>query len=70
MAQEQQDDPHMEALVAAVMAAHGARIPAEHVEKIRESVKGLRGAVAAMNAYPLINADEPDPIFAAYRSNG
>ena len=70
MTQEQQDDLHMEALVAAVMAAHGVRIPAEHAEKIRESVKGLRGAVAAMNAYPLTNADEPDPIFAAYRSDG
>jgi hypothetical protein len=70
MTQPSPDEPHVEALVAAVMAAHGAHIPAEQTDKIRESVKGLRAAVAALDAYHLTNADEPDPIFAAYRSDG
>ncbi len=70
MSQPSPDEPHVEALVAAVMAAHGAHIPAEHTDKIRDSIKSLRAAVAALDGYPLTNADEPDPIFAAYRAEG
>jgi hypothetical protein len=58
-------DDHLEALVAFVLARHGERIPAEQRERLRESVRGLREAAAALDAHPLTNADEPDAIFGA-----
>lgn len=66
MAEETQD-PKLEALVAAVQAVYGGRISEEQMARVRDGVKGLREAAAALYAYPLTNADEPDPIFAAYR---
>ena len=58
----------LEALLASVAAVHGERIGPERMERVRESIKGLRTAAEALAAYPLTNADEPDPIFAAYRA--
>ncbi len=66
MAEETQD-ARVEALIAVVRAVYGERISEEQMERVRDGVKGLRDVAAALYAYPLTNADEPDPIFAAYR---
>lgn len=64
---EEMRDAHLEALVASITAAYGGRISQEQMQRVRDGVQGLREAAAALYAYPLTNADEPDPIFAAYR---
>ncbi len=37
-------------------------------ERLQTSIGHMQAASAAMHAYPLTNADEPDPIFAAFRA--
>lgn len=67
---EQPEDVQIEALIAAVRAAHADRIPPGAEQRLHDSVSGLRVAVAALDAYPLTNADEPGTLFAAYRREG
>ena len=38
-------------------------------ERVRTAIGAMQQAAAAMYAYPLTNADEPAPIFMAYRSD-
>ncbi len=69
MADEQarDDDVIVEALTAVVQARYGGRLDAGQAGRVPEIVRGLREAVASLMAYPLVNADEPDPVFGAYR---
>ena len=64
------DEPLVDALLGVVIARYGGRIGPEQIGRLRESVRGLREAAAALYAYPLTNADEPDQVFAAYRGEG
>ncbi len=41
----------------------------EELTRIRKSLVASQAMAAAMQAYPLSNADEPDPIFVAYRAD-
>ena len=65
---EPADDARVEALVAAVKAAHGDHIGPEQEERLRAQVRSLCAMAESLAAYPLTNADEPDVIFAAYRA--
>jgi len=59
-------DAIAEALLDLVQKTHGP-LEGEELERVRGTLDGLRRASQAMAAYPLTNADEPDPIFAALR---
>jgi hypothetical protein len=67
MTAERQDEQQLEVWLALVTARYGDRIPVAELERVRESVRGLRAAAAALAAFPLTNADEPDVLFRAYR---
>lgn len=41
----------------------------EEQERVRTVITALQQASAALAAYPLTNADEPDPIFSVYRAD-
>jgi hypothetical protein len=58
-------DARVEAMIGLVTARYGDRITPEQMERVREGVKGLSDAMAALYAYPLTNADEPDATFFA-----
>ena len=57
----------LDAAIAAISTRHGDRIDPEARAKAREVVTGIHAAVAALDAYPLTNADEPDPVFTAFQ---
>ena len=61
------DEPLVDALMGAVLVAHGDRIPEHQRDRVRESIRNLREVAATLAKYPLTNADEPEPFFAAYR---
>lgn len=65
MTTEPAEDARLEAMIGLVTARYGDRIAPEQLERVRESVKGLRDAIGALYAYPLTNADEPDSTFFA-----
>jgi hypothetical protein len=44
------------------------RFDAAQTEQLRRAVRHLVEVAATLRAYPLTNADEPDPIFRAFRS--
>ncbi len=67
MTSERPDDRWLEAWLALVTARYGDRIPAAELERVRESVRGLRAAADVLAAFPLTNADEPDVLFRVYR---
>ena len=60
------DAAEVDALVDLVRLRHAGPGAAE-LAYIRESVALSRQTAAALRAHPLLNADEPDPVFAAYR---
>lgn len=60
-------DLHLEPLIALILTRYGDRIPEEAHGRLHETLKSLREAVAALYAYPLTNADEPDTTFAAWQ---
>lgn len=68
--QPQTDDRRLDAFVALITTVHGEHITAEHAPRLRDAARALREAIAELYAYPLTNADEPDPVFAAYRADG
>ena len=65
--QTRDDDTIVAALAATVHARYGDRLTPEQAGRVPEIIRGLRDAAAALAACPLANADEPDPVFAAYR---
>jgi hypothetical protein len=70
MAEERQDEPQLEAVMALLRQRYGGHIPDDQLDRLREGVRGLREAAAALYAHPLTNVDEPDPTYAAYREEG
>ncbi|MHB8575355.1 MAG: hypothetical protein ACYDCQ_08490 [Dehalococcoidia bacterium] len=60
--------PLIDALLQVVEQIHRPLAEAER-EQLRSAIALGRQASAALMAYPLSNADEPDPIFAAYRAD-
>jgi hypothetical protein len=57
-------DPQVvDALVTVALAAQGGTLDDEGRERLRQNVERLRTAAAALDAYPLTNADEPDASF-------
>lgn len=59
------DDAVADALHAAVLGRHGHRLDDEQAALVRERIGLIRAAVAALDAVPLANADEPDFAFGA-----
>lgn len=60
--------PSVDAQLALVEAAYGPQPEADRAQ-VRGVLDGVSRAVAALNAFPLSNADEPAPSFAAYRAD-
>jgi hypothetical protein len=64
-------DSSRDVVARAMIEALGARYPGrfdpEQTEQIRQSVSHLLDVSSTLKAYPLANADEPDPIFRACR---
>ncbi len=62
--------PTITALVDVVQAIYrpGAALSDSERERLQTAIGHMQAASAAMRAYPLTNADEPDPIFAAFRA--
>lgn len=56
------DPALIDALVAAIRARHPAIAEAD-LPRLRQHVERLQTSVAALDAYPLANADEPDASF-------
>jgi hypothetical protein len=61
----EQETARTEALLAAVLARHGARLDEAGIALVRERIEQSQAAAAAMRAVPLTNADEPDASFRA-----
>jgi hypothetical protein len=70
MASDRQNERQLAAWLDLVMTLSGDRIPTAELERVRESVRGLRAAADALAAFPLTNADEPDVLFRPYRGEG
>jgi hypothetical protein len=59
-------DPQVvDAFMTVAVAAQGGTLDEEGRERLRQNVERLCGAAAALDAYPLTNADEPDASFRA-----
>lgn len=59
----------VEAMLAQVQAQLDTPIEDEaELERLRTGLEGLRERIATLDAWPLENADEPDFVFRAYRS--
>jgi hypothetical protein len=78
MAEESRDqqtaDTTNDALAQALTAAAAASLPYQLSEEqratVRENVERHLKLAAALRAYPLQNADEPDFVFRPYRAEG
>lgn len=46
------------------------RLTAEHLAALRDEVAANLSASRRLSAFPLTNADEPAPVFAAWRAEG
>lgn len=55
------------ALVESLSVTYPGRLDPEQTEQVRRALSHLLDLGAKLKAYPLTNADEPDPIFRAYR---
>lgn len=59
----------IDAMLETIQASLGTKIDdAEEIERLRKGIDGWLGRAATLRDYPLTNADEPDFIFRAYRS--
>ena len=56
-------DPMVEAMLAQVRASLKWELSDEQVAQVRERLAGSLKMAAALRAYPLTNADEPDFVF-------
>jgi hypothetical protein len=57
-----------EARLAEIVARFGATLSPRQLEQIRSRIERTLSLSAAMRATPLTNADEPEIVFAPYRS--
>jgi hypothetical protein len=60
----------MELLLELIKRIDPERLKAEHLELLRADLAGNHERSARLSAFPLTNADEPAPVFAAWRSEG
>jgi hypothetical protein len=60
----------VKALLGLVQATYrpGAVLTDAERARLRTTIEAMQAASTALHAYPLTNADEPDPIFAAFRA--
>ncbi|MBI3468640.1 MAG: hypothetical protein HY000_37030 [Planctomycetes bacterium] len=52
-----------------VKARWGERLSKEQLKELRKQIEQDLGGSKRLSAFPLTNADEPAPVFAAYRSS-
>ena len=65
------DDPlsaEVDARMALILARHGSRLEPSARLAIRKEVASMIARGRTLKAYPLTNADEPAPVFHAYRA--
>ena len=55
-----------DAMLATIETQFGERLDKAGKARVREQLEGLAKASAALAAYPLANADEPDFVFSAF----
>jgi hypothetical protein len=60
--------PSVEALIAFVQSLYGP-LAEEELDEVSGVLGAVAKALAAIDAFPLDNAAEPAPIFAAYRAD-
>lgn len=60
--------PPIEALLALVQSVYGP-LDENETQQVRGVLDGLAQSLAAIDAFPLDNADEPAPAFSAYRAD-
>lgn len=60
-------DARLDAAMSSIRARHATELDPASLATAREAVARLHAAVAALDAYPLTNADEPDPVFTVFR---
>lgn len=57
-------------LAESVSLRYPGRLDAEQIEAIRRAVAPVVNQLTALRQYRLTNADEPNPIFRAFRGEG
>ena len=57
-------------LADSVSQRYPGRFEAEQVEALRQAIEPIVETIATLRKYRLTNADEPDPVFRAYRGDG
>jgi hypothetical protein len=62
--------PSTELLLELIKRMDPERLTAEHLDSLRADLAGNLERSARLSAFPLTNADEPAPVFAAWRSEG
>lgn len=60
----------VELYLAMIARLDAERLTAEHLAALRDEVAGNLSASRTLSAFPLTNADEPAPVFAAWRAEG
>lgn len=64
------DEARATAFIEALLGRFPERFSAGDVEKVRQQVLESIRTARRLRTYPLSNADEPDPVFHAVRSEG
>lgn len=63
------DTRRIDAMLETIQASLDTRIDdPEEIERLRKGLDGVLTRAATLREYPLTNADEPDFVFRAYRS--
>lgn len=62
--------PSAELLLELIKRSDPERLKNEHLEQLRGDLAVNLARSARLSAFPLTNADEPAPVFAAWRSEG
>ena len=64
------ESPRVDALTETLVCGFPDRFSPDQIEKLRQQVGQIEATVARLRAYPLTNADEPEPIFHATPAEG
>ena len=63
------ENRRIDAMLETIQASLDTRIEdTEEIERLRKGIEGWLGRASTLRNYPLTNADEPDFVFGAYRS--
>ncbi|HLZ08914.1 MAG TPA: hypothetical protein VKT80_10030 [Chloroflexota bacterium] len=57
-------------MAASVSNRYPDRFTAEQIESLCKAIEPVVEIISTLRKYRLTNADEPDPIFRAYRGDG